>query len=146
MISGVAVVDDTGHSSGVPEIKSALETGADPQSPRRGNATSRPDADRDDAVRTAVNPFDGFGDRFSTESAQTLLDAQETLPAPPSRPRAAPTGTDDDGSASRDGEDAAATDINPLDTDQDGMVSFVEWLQSQDDGADLTGQIGNAPR
>ncbi len=143
MISGVAVVDDAGYPSGVSEIKASSETGADPQSARQGNGTATANAERDASSQTATRPFDGFGDRFSTESAQALLDAQETLPVPPPRPPAAGAAdTDASSGAASEGDTSAKTDANPLDTNQDGMVSFVEWLQSQNGGSDLTARAG----
>jgi hypothetical protein len=137
MISGVAVVDDTPYASGVTEVKPIAEASNDFKPPCRSGEAQKPDIRRSDADPVAASAFEGFGDRFSAESAQTLLDAQETLPAPPPRVRAAPAPD-----ATRGSDTALEDELSPLDSNEDGMVSFVEWLRSQADGADPTAQDG----
>jgi len=148
MISGVAAVDDAGYPPGIPETKSSSDTNADPQASLQGSGTPKPGGDSDGAVQTGATTLDGFGDRFSPGSAQTLLDAQEALPA------TAPLASDDTAASSRNpldtDQDGAVSFVewqqsqadNPLDTDGDGTVSFVEWLKSQNDGDVAATQTG----
>lgn len=134
MISGVGVGDDTGYASGIPAIKSASDTDTDPQASLQKNGMTGPNADRDGTARAGVTPYDGFGDRFSSTNAQALLDAQETLPATTKRTQATtPDDTGTDAADARNGSAAATPDENPLDTNRDGTVSFVEWQDGQGD-------------
>jgi hypothetical protein len=67
----------------------------------------------------------GLGDRFSSETANALLGVQETAVAG----SAAGTGQTEDTPSSSDTERAFYYD--PLDTNQDGKVSYYEWLSGQ---------------
>jgi hypothetical protein len=132
MISGVAATDDVGFSSAITEIKPTSETGEDPQSARQKTGTSQTNADP--AVQGTALPYDGFGDRFTPESAQTLLDAQESLPAATSRsPSDGAPYTGNQGSETSASVDTATSETDPLDTDRNGIVSFGEWRKDQGD-------------
>lgn len=135
MISGVAGVDDAGYSLGIPEVKSASDTNADPQP--RDSDVSKSGADPGATVPTATLPYEGFGDRFSPDSAQTLLDAQESLPGEN------PLDINQNGTVSF-GEWRRSQGDNPLDADQNGTVSFAEWRESRSDkplDADADGTV-----
>lgn len=144
MISGVAGVDDAGYSLGIPEVKSASDTNADPQP--RDSDVSKSGADPGATVPTAALPYEGFGDRFSPGSAQTLLDAQESLPSATNRGQddTSSSGNDDD---ARNGGASPPSGDNPLDINQNGTVSFGEWRRSQGDNpldADQNGTVSFA--
>ncbi len=124
MISGVAL-DESLFASGTQEVKPAAGTDNDP---------------------STTKAFDGFGDRFSAESAQTLLGAQESLPQVerhPASPAPTPDSATDLGTTS-----AQATPVNgetnPLDSDKDGVVSFVEWLKGQSTESNPTARTATA--
>jgi len=68
----------------------------------------------DDATTTWAN---GLGDRFTPETANSLLSAQETT-----------SGSD---SATQQAREQGAFYFDPLDTNRDGKVSYLEWLAGQ---------------
>lgn len=134
MISGVAATDDLGYSSAITEIKPASETGDEPQSAGHKTGDSQANADPGASLRGTALPYDGFGDRFSPENAQTLLDAQESLPATTRRSPSdgAPYTGDTDGETSASAN-TSPTEADPLDTNRNGIVSFGEWRETQGD-------------
>ncbi|WP_337997149.1 hypothetical protein [Oleispirillum naphthae] len=123
MIPGVAF-DDTSLSASSLEVKPAAEISGDPKDREQPGQPSARTASATASRRDSANPYMNFGDRFSPESALTVLDAQESLPAPPRTGAAAAAETAPENTRESSDEDKN----NRLDTNGDGMVSFVEWL------------------
>lgn len=138
MIPGVAF-DDPSFSTSPQEIKPAAEIDGDSKeqnqpgqfSTRSGTTAARQDS---------ASPYMNFGDRFSPESALTVLDAQENLPAPPRAETTATTGNADTAQPPLKNTQKSSIDEkdNPLDTDGDGMVSFAEWLNRDEATAEAS--------
>lgn len=136
MIPGVAF-DDPSFSASSQEVKPAAEIGGDPKDRERSGQPSSQTASTAVSRQNSANSYMNFGDRFSPESALTVLDAQESLPAPA---RAGGAGSTDavetalENTQESRGEDKS----NRLDTNGDGMVSFVEWLNRDEATAEAS--------
>jgi len=120
MIPGVAF-DDTALSTSAQEVKPTADISDDSKNQGQSWQSST----------YATNAHANFGDRFSPESALTVLDAQERQPFPT---RTEPTASAEDTQESSNDEEC-----NPLDTNGDGMVSFAEWLNRDEATAEASG-------